>query len=34
MPSVIFIEPEYTDGPHGGPNDDHPQALPKGRHSC
>jgi phospholipase C len=24
MPSVIFIEPEYTDGPHGVPNDDHP----------
>lgn len=24
MPSVIFIEPEYTDGPHGDPNDDHP----------
>ncbi|MBU6497780.1 MAG: hypothetical protein KGQ40_04560, partial [Rhodospirillales bacterium] len=24
MPSVIFIEPEYTDGPHGTPNDDHP----------
>jgi phospholipase C len=24
MPSVIFIEPEYTDGPHGSPNDDHP----------
>ncbi len=24
MPSVIFIEPEYTDGPHGAPNDDHP----------
>jgi phospholipase C len=24
MPSVIFIEPEYTDGPHGIPNDDHP----------
>jgi len=24
LPSVIFIEPEYTDGPHGDPNDDHP----------
>ncbi len=24
MPQVIFIEPEYTDGPHGAPNDDHP----------
>jgi len=24
MPSVIFIEPEYTDGPHRQPNDDHP----------
>jgi phospholipase C len=24
MPRVIFIEPEYTDGPHGDPNDDHP----------
>ena len=24
MPSVIFIEPEYTDGPHADPNDDHP----------
>jgi phospholipase C len=24
MPSVIFIEPEYTDGPHLVPNDDHP----------
>ena len=24
MPSVIFVEPEYTDGPHGAPNDDHP----------
>lgn len=23
-PSVIFIEPEYTDGPHSVPNDDHP----------
>lgn len=22
-PSVIFIEPEYTDGPHSKPNDDH-----------
>ena len=24
MPQVIFIEPEYTDGPHGDTNDDHP----------
>src|SRR5262249_33825478 len=24
LPSVIFIEPEYTDGPHADPNDDHP----------
>jgi phospholipase C len=24
MPNVIFIEPEYTDGPHVDPNDDHP----------
>ncbi len=24
MPAVIFIEPEYTDGPHAQPNDDHP----------
>lgn len=23
VPSVIFIEPEYTDGPHLSPNDDH-----------
>ncbi len=23
VPSVIFIEPEYTDGPHADPNDDH-----------
>lgn len=23
MPSVIFVEPEYTDGPHAAPNDDH-----------
>ncbi|WP_454871565.1 alkaline phosphatase family protein [Paraburkholderia xenovorans] len=23
MPQVIFIEPEYTDGPHLAPNDDH-----------
>ncbi len=22
-PNVIFIEPEYTDGPHSSPNDDH-----------
>jgi phospholipase C len=24
MASVVFIEPEYTDGPHSQPNDDHP----------
>jgi phospholipase C len=24
LPSVIFIEPEYTDGPHWEANDDHP----------
>jgi phospholipase C len=24
LPPVIFIEPEYTDGPHLDPNDDHP----------
>jgi phospholipase C len=24
MPAVIFIEPEYGDGPHNAPNDDHP----------
>lgn len=24
MPRVIFIEPEYGDGPHSDPNDDHP----------
>jgi phospholipase C len=24
LPQVIFIEPEYTDGPHRLPNDDHP----------
>jgi phospholipase C len=24
MPSVIFVEPEYGDGPHKNPNDDHP----------
>ncbi len=23
MPSVMFIEPQYTDGPHDNPNDDH-----------
>ena len=23
MPNAIFIEPEYTDGPHSTPNDDH-----------
>jgi len=25
MPKVVFIEPEYTDGPHASGNDDHPQ---------
>jgi phospholipase C len=24
MPNVIFVEPEYGDGPHSHPNDDHP----------
>lgn len=24
VPQVIFIEPEYGDGPHAAPNDDHP----------
>lgn len=24
MPSVMFVEPEYTDGPHAVANDDHP----------
>jgi phospholipase C len=24
MPNVIFVEPEYGDGPHDKPNDDHP----------
>jgi phospholipase C len=24
LPNVIFIEPEYTDGPRTDPNDDHP----------
>jgi phospholipase C len=24
MPSVIFVEPQYGDGPHDKPNDDHP----------
>lgn len=24
MPSVIFVEPEYADGPNAKPNDDHP----------
>jgi phospholipase C len=24
MPQVIFIEPEYTDGPNSSPDDDHP----------
>jgi phospholipase C len=23
MPAVVFVEPEYTDGPHSDPNDDH-----------
>jgi phospholipase C len=23
-PQIVFIEPEYTDGPHFDPNDDHP----------
>ncbi len=23
LPNVVFIEPEYTDGPHANPNDDH-----------
>jgi phospholipase C len=32
MPSVIFIEPEYTDGPHAAPNDDHPPSgIAKGQ---
>jgi phospholipase C len=32
LPSVIFIEPEYTDGPHADPNDDHPPTgLAKGQ---
>jgi phospholipase C len=25
LPKVIFIEPEYTDGPHAAANDDHPE---------
>jgi phospholipase C len=24
LPPVIFVEPEFTDGPHVSPNDDHP----------
>jgi phospholipase C len=24
VPGVIYVEPEYTDGPHKAPNDDHP----------
>ncbi len=32
MPSVIFLEPEYTDGPHAHPNDDHPPSgIAKGQ---
>jgi phospholipase C len=32
MPSVIFIEPEYGDGPHKDPCDDHPPiSLAKGQ---
>lgn len=32
MPSVIFLEPEYTDGPHANPNDDHPPSgIAKGQ---
>jgi phospholipase C len=27
LPPVIFLEPEYTDGPHLTPNDDHPPTL-------
>lgn len=32
MPQVIFIEPEYGDGPHNDPNDDHsPAGIAKGQ---
>lgn len=32
MPSVIFIEPEYTDGPHVSPDDDHaPTGVQRGQ---
>jgi phospholipase C len=32
IPSVIFVEPEYTDGPHRAPNDDHPPSgIAKGQ---
>lgn len=32
VPSVIFIEPEYTDGPHVDPNDDHaPTSIQPGQ---
>jgi phospholipase C len=32
MPQVIFIEPEYSDGPHDSPNDDHPPtAISRGQ---
>jgi len=32
MPSVIFIEPEYSDGPHLNPTDDHaPTGIAKGQ---
>lgn len=32
VPSVIFVEPEYTDGPHDDPNDDHsPTGVAKGQ---
>jgi phospholipase C len=32
MPQVIFIEPEYSDGPHESPNDDHPPtAISRGQ---
>lgn len=30
MPSVIFIEPEYSDGPKKRPNDDHPPVFVDG----
>ena len=32
MPSVVFVEPEYTDGPHAAPQDDHPPSgIAKGQ---